>query len=125
MSATTYWEKRVLDSVFRNVNPFTVDIAYVGLAVINGEAEPIEYVELQHADYSRKPVTWAAADATGRMNNADDIIWAPTTNWGTVTIAFLADAAQGGNWLFTTGIGYVNTGAGSKIVVDVDSLYVT
>lgn len=125
MSATAYWEKRVLDSVFRNVNPFTVDIAYVGLAVIHTEAEPVEYVELPHSDYTRKAIEWTAADETGRMGSADEIIWSPTTNWGTVTIAFIADAMQGGNWLFTTSIGYVNTGAGSKIVVDVDSLYLT
>ena len=116
MSATAYWEKRVLNSVFHNV-PFTVDIVYVGLAISG--------VELPHTDYNRKAVTWAAADETGRMGSASEIIWAPTTNWGTITSAFLADAAQGGNWLFTTSIGYVNTGAGSKIVVDLDSLYLT
>ena len=120
MTQTDYYVKRVLDAVFNGV-PFTVGIAYVGLGVASGT----DTVELTFSDYSRKPVVWNPALDDGSINTAQQIVWSPTSNWGTVTRAFLSDSSQGGNMLFTTGIGNVTVGAGSKVYVDPGDLYVT
>lgn len=120
MTQTDYYVKRVLDSVFNGV-PFTVGVAYVGLGVSDGGTG---IVELTFSDYSRKPVVWNAA-VDGSIDSAQQIVWSPTSNWGTVTRAFLSDSSQGGNTLFTTSIGNVTVGAGSKVYVDPGDLYVT
>ena len=118
---TAYWEKRVLDSVFRG-ETFTVDNTYVGLAVSGADSNP--YVELVQSDYARKGVTWSPAEDDGTIRSANQIMWSPTTNWGTIPYVFLSDVAQGGEMLLVTSLG-VNSGAGSKIVIEIGDLYVT
>ena len=120
MTQTDYYVKRVLDAVFNGV-PFTVGIAYVGLGVSDGGTG---VVELTFSDYSRKPVVWNAALDDGSINTAQQIVWSPSSSWGTVTKAFLSDSSQGGNMLFTASIG-ISVGAGSKVYVDPGDLYVT
>ena len=122
MAATAYWETRVLDAVFNGV-AFSVDRTYVGLAVNNTEVYPVEYIELIHSDYSRREVEWSLAE-DGAIHNTNRIVWSPTTNWGTIPTIFISDVAQGGEMLFTAGIS-VNSGAGSKIVIEVGDLTVT
>lgn len=121
MTQTDYYVKRVLDAVFNGV-PFSVGQAYVGLGVSDGGSG---VVELTFSDYSRRPVVWNAALDDGSINTAEQVAWNATSNWGTVTRAFLSDSAQGGNMLFTASIGTVTVGSGSTIYVDPGYLYVT
>lgn len=118
----TYWEERILDSVFHGV-PFRVETSYVGLATVNQESTPYTYHELTTSDYNRKRIEWAAV-SDGAIKNSNQIVWLPTTNWGTVPHAFLSDVAQGGSMLIVGGIS-LNTGAGSKIIIEPGSLTVT
>jgi hypothetical protein len=120
MAQTDYYVRRVLDAVFNGV-PFSVGTAYVGLGVSDGSGG---IVELTYSDYSRKPVVWNTA-IDGSIDSAQQIVWTATSSWGTVTQAFLSDAAQGGNMLFTTSIGNVTVGSGSQVYVDPGDLYVT
>jgi len=118
----TYWEGRILDSVFHGV-PFRVENAYIGLATANGEAEPPTYFELTTSDYNRKRIEWNTASG-GAITNSNQIVWTPTTNWGTVPYAFLSDVAQGGDMLIVGSIS-LNTGAGSQIILEPGALTVT
>jgi hypothetical protein len=120
MTQTDYYVKRVLDAVFNGV-PFTVGQTYVGLGVDDGSGG---VSELTYSDYSRQPVVWNAALDDGSINTAQQVVWSPTSSWGTVTRAFLSDSSQGGNVLFIDGIS-VTAGAGSKIIIDPGDLYVT
>ena len=123
MSSTAYWEKRVFDAVFHGVS-FTVAQAYVGLGVTD-LGPPVVYYELTVSDYRRQPVVWGAALEDGSIASAQQVTWTPTSSWGTVTAAFLFDAAQGGNRLLETTIGTVPMGSGSQIYIDPGSLTVT
>lgn len=115
---TEYWENRVLDSVFHGVD-FEISTAYVGLATQNGAMT----YELTHSDYSRKLIEWNVV-AGGAITNSNQIMWSPTTNWGTIPVAFIADTAQGGTMVLIGSLG-VNSGAGSKIVIEPGALSVT
>lgn len=118
----TDWEGRLLDSVFHGV-PFRVENAYIGLATVNQESTPYTYYELTTSDYNRKRIEWNTASG-GAITNSNQIVWTPTTNWGTVPSAFLSDVAQGGTMLLVGSIS-LNTGAGSQIILEPGALTVT
>lgn len=117
------WEQRVLDAVFNGVT-FRIENAYVGLATYNDVASPPQYYELPHSDYSRKAIEWGPAADDGSITNTNQMIWSPTTNWGTIPYVFLSDVAQGGIMYLIASLG-VNSGAGSKLIIEPGTLTVT
>jgi hypothetical protein len=119
MSGTEYWERRVLDAVFHGVE-FRVTQAYVGLGATDGQGG---IVELTAGDYNRKTIPWSPV-TDDSISTAQQVMWSPSSSWGTITRAFISDSAQGGNVLFETTVS-ITVGSGSKIIIDPGDMTVT
>lgn len=63
--------------------------AYIGLS-----AGTTGTAEVSAADYQRQLYV---PEYTTFLRNVNEIVWAPTSDWGEVESMFISDSAQGGN----------------------------
>jgi hypothetical protein len=109
-AATTYLENKLLSFLFKNnAGSLTTpgNSIYIGLATAVADAEAGTLTEATFGAYARQQVTaanWTLASSSTdqqTVTNAANIEYAASTGTSnTVTHAFIADAASGGNILF-------------------------
>lgn len=99
---STYLANALLDRAFRN-QAYAQPTIYVGLttaAIVDGD-DGDAITEVSGNNYSRKAhASWDAASAGASENTGAITFDSPSGSWGTITDAFLADAATSGNLLF-------------------------
>ena len=113
-AATTYLEHRLLNFIFKNnaaIGGVTFaspgDSIYVGLATAVSDAEAGSLTEATFGSYQRRQIVaadWTLASSSTdqqTIKNTNQFEFpASTGTTNTVTHAFIADAASGGNILF-------------------------
>ena len=99
---SNYLALALLDFAFRNVS-YSQPTIYAGLATANlaDDTTGSTVTEVSGNNYSRKAHSaWSAASGGATDNTGAVTFDTPSGSWGTVTAAFLADAASAGNILF-------------------------
>lgn len=97
---TDYLEQGIIDHLF-NKSPFTQPtFLYVGLATAVTDAEIPTGVSEPGSNYARKKTYVADWTRSGSIidNDIDIEFVEATGSWGTITHAFLNDAASAGNY---------------------------
>jgi len=112
-AATDYLENKILDHILGNVSYSAPATLYVGLATgvadngtITGEPTTGSYARVA---VTNNTINFPSA-AGGTKSNGTEITFPEATgDWGTITHAFIADAATGGNVLLYSTLSIAKT----------------